>query len=347
MKNLYIIILFIILSGCSDNPTSISTKLSPPRYSWTVDTLPGFGYEIVPFDTNSYFILTYADLLNKNANGIQTPYSLDFLGTSMDGDGESNLMIGGAIEYSSEDYFPILKKFNNGALTEIYRGSTHSDYYYFSCVNLIDNIFWCGTTKGEIVSYNNGVVNYFVTDTTYGLVTISKDRNNNINAVMVKALPDSIGSLTGTSYKIYTYRSNIWQLTYQKDSFVGGTKIYAGVRDRIFALINDYETFGTYDISGGIFTRILDENTTGVYCSYAGGKSMNDLIIYGKDVNSTSNYGNIFHWNGVSASEEKISNFSFDHKDIVKMVNRYDKNYIMFQNHYLSTFYLIRSTKLK
>ncbi|MFZ4592562.1 MAG: hypothetical protein ACOYN6_16295, partial [Ignavibacteria bacterium] len=130
VKNLFIIILLLVMSGCSDNPISITTKLSPPRYSWTVDTLEGYGYEIVPFDTNSYFILTYADLLNKNKNGVQTSYSLDFLGTSMDGDGESNLMIGGAIEYSSENYFPILKKFNNGVLTEIYRGLTHSDHHY-------------------------------------------------------------------------------------------------------------------------------------------------------------------------------------------------------------------------
>lgn len=90
MKNLFIIILFLLLSGCGDNPTSVSTKLSPPRYIWTVDTLPGYGNEIVPFDTNSYYILTEVDLLNKNTNGIETSYSLDFFGTAMDGDGESN-----------------------------------------------------------------------------------------------------------------------------------------------------------------------------------------------------------------------------------------------------------------
>lgn len=232
-------------------------------------------------------------------------------------------------------------------MTEIYRGSTHSDYYYFSCVNLIDNIFWCGTTKGEIVSYNNGSVSYFVTDTTYSIVTISKDRNNNINAVMVKELLDTNGFSSGTGYKIYTYSSGIWQLTYKKDSFVGGTLFYAGVKDRIFVFINDNVTFATYDFTGGIFTRILDENTTGVYCSHAGGKSMNDLIIYGKDSASYLGYGNIFHWNGVSASEEKINNFSFDGTNFIKIINKYDKNYLVFQDRYLNTFYLIRSTKLK
>ncbi|MFZ4589968.1 MAG: hypothetical protein ACOYN6_03160, partial [Ignavibacteria bacterium] len=73
----------------------------------------------------------------------------------------------------------------------------------------------------------------------------------------------------------------------------------------------------------------------------------NDLIILGGDANPSSSDGKIFHWNGVSTSEEKISNFSFDQKDFIKMVNRYDKNYLVFQHSWMSTFYLFRSTKLK
>ncbi|MFA7361402.1 MAG: hypothetical protein WC139_10235 [Candidatus Kapaibacterium sp.] len=337
-----------LFSSCNeDNPITSKSYFAPQRYSWKVDTLEGLGYEMEPFDSNSYYILKYSNSLIKNDNGIITQYALDFSCQRIEGDEENHLMLGGNLEISNGFMFPILKYFNNGSLTEVYKDTVSSFYHYFRNIKFIDNVYWCGTSKGKVVSYDNGIINTFAFDSSFAVMFISKDRNNTLNVVLQRTEKDSLGFPVYTRFNVFSYISGAWQLVYQKLTTNESLIFYPGVKNRILALTNVAGPFGTYDFANGSFIKVFDENITGVICTSVGGDSMNDLIILGRGINSNNMYSSLFHWNGFALSEEIINDFNIAENILGKITYGYGKYYVYCENESNGMNYLIIGTKLK
>jgi len=206
-------------------------------------------------------------------------------------------------------------------------------------VRLIDDVFWCGTNKGEVVTVRENLVNYYLIDSSYYIVDILKDKSLNIYAFALKEFRDTTGFVTYCNYRLYSFAGNNWNIAYS-ENIKGVSNIYEGITNHIFCLkpTNDIST--TYEYNAGNFTKILDENIIGVGTYLARGKSFTDILIYG-GTTEEHNVG-LYHWDGNNTSKEI---FDIEFYDPIIMKYKNDRYYALFTNHIFNS--LLFKGKLK
>ena len=150
---------------------------------------------------------------------------------------------------------------------------------------------------------------------------------------------------------VFVYDNENWSLIFQKISTGENNYFlfYPGVENKTFCYREDnYQ--GTFDFSMGNFTKILDENITGIGCTRAGGKSLSDLIIYGNllGAQSVTSQGSIYHWNGITASNELFNNTLIrDHHYAGDFVKKSDNFYLLFFSSFFDNSYLLKGTPIE
>jgi hypothetical protein len=331
---LFLLIIIINFFSCSENPNGPGEfSFAPPRYNWNIDTLYSNVYNVVVVDTNSYYSLSnwfYPSLLGYYNNGTITEYNTGFYATTISGTDENNIYIAGGNFVNENFAYPVLKIFRNGNFFPVdVKGDTLINNYIF-CLNIINNDVWIGTMRGQVMKFNNNHVDYYTLDTSYHVFLISNDILNNLFTFMSKDIYDSNHIPIRSDYRIYKMENNIWKLIckFTDDKLFWP---YKGIENRIF--VSRYiNTYITYEFINGNFTKILDERNTGIYCVWSGGKSFNDMIIFGIPVNYSNINDAVFlhHWNGFWASNE-LNNDEFLHDNWpCQFQKKFDRYYLVF-----------------
>lgn len=321
-----VIIIFFLSLSCDNNPVLTKREFLPPLYSWSVDTFYVAISDFLIIDTNSYYAVSGYNLI-WNSNGIVTNIPIGANCNTLDGNGADNIVLGGSRAYKQTSSVPVLLKYNNGSISDLYTGANPNTGQTFVRVRLIDDVFWCGTNKGEVVTVRENLVNYYLIDSSYYIVDILKDNSSNIYAYAFKELRDTNGSVTNCNYRLYSFAGNNWNVAYN-ENIKGVFNIYEGIANHIFCLkpVSDINT--TYEYDAGIFTKILAESSTGVWTNLARGKSFTDIIICGGTIEE-HNVG-LYHWDGNSISKEIFDVGLYDPR-IMKCKN--DRYYALFTIH--------------
>ncbi|MDD5361957.1 MAG: hypothetical protein PHN88_07470 [Ignavibacteria bacterium] len=294
-----IIISFLIVS-CDNNPVSTKREFLPPLYNWSVDTFNIFISDFFIIDSNSYFALSGNNLI-YNSNGIVTNSYIGAVCNTLDGTGPNNIILGGSRAYNQSSSVPVLLRYSNGSISDLYVGTNPDTDNMFFCVRFIDDMFWCGTTKGEVVTVSGNNVNHYDIDSSYYILDIMKDNSSVVYAYAGKQLRDTNGFVTGSNFRLYSFSNNEWNLVYN-ENISGVFNFYEGITNHIFCLKPKSNINETFEYIAGNFTKILDENSTGVWTNLARGKSLTDILICGGPTDG-HNLG-LYYWDGMKTSEE-------------------------------------------
>lgn len=343
-----VLLIVFLLTGlfysCDSTIESHGYYYAPSRYTWDIDTLYTYEYDVVVFDSNSYFTISGYQLYHY-INGEKKEYNIGHFGLKMDGTNENNLYIGGGKYISGYISYPMLSRFCNGTFKQINIGGDTAYENYVRNVKIINNDVWCGTMRGEVMKYNGSSVDYYKIDTTHHVYLISTDVYNNIYAIAEKSILDSNNIPVSTSTKVFVYDQGNWSSIYQHISDTNNyVWFYSDVVNKTICITSN----GIYDFSIGNFTKILDKSKTGVVCYHTGGNSFNDLIMFAEIIGQTNvnNQGRFVHWNGISASIEQTNYDLINGLYYGKFSKVSDKYYLLFY-HILTNSYLYIGTPIE
>jgi hypothetical protein len=319
-----LILIIIVIPACDSNPVFTKHEFSPPLYNWSVDTFNIFISDFFVIDSNSYFALSGNNLI-YNSKGIVTNSYIGADCSTLDGTGTNNIVLGGSRAYNQSSSVPVLLRFSNGSISDLYVGTKPDRDNMFFCVRLIDDMFWCGTTKGEVVTVSGNNVNHYDIDSSYQILDIMKDNSSVVYAYAGKQLRDTNGFVTGSNFRLYSFSNNEWNLVYN-ENISGIFDFYEGVKNHIFCLKVKPGVTETYEYNAGNFTKILDINVTGVGAYIARGKSLTDILICGGTIDG-HNLG-LYYWGGMKTSEEIFDMGSYEPITIKYKNGRY---YVLFR----------------
>jgi hypothetical protein len=356
-----LLLLSTFLFSCKDDSVSSSSELTfaSPRFNWKIDTLLTTTRDLVVIDTNNYFTLSnYYNLgeLRHYKNGIMTEYYSDVISEAIEGTDENAIYMGGNITVTEPDItIPVLLKFSNGGFTQIKLGcDTMQDNRVRDLLMVKNkNELWGVTARGEAFRYDGSTVSRYrvETDTLYYPYLITNDIYNNIYMFMGKEI-DSNGMPLNEDLRVYLYHNNIWSIIYnQINTANDDITFYKGAEDRTFCrrTLNNYYVW-TYDFSLGNFSRLFD-NTSGIWCDKAGGKSLNDLMIAGVIINGSESERTFSHWDGVCLSNENknIINKEITESCLVKKIIEKDKRYfiLLWDEYFTEYSYLLKGVPIK
>jgi hypothetical protein len=310
MANLRAIISVVLLSilfslsSCSDDtPVSSNNNiaLDTPRYDWKVDTIGYFVRRIWAPDTNDVFFLSPNTLVHSSKNGIDYTPLPNISARSISGIDKNNIFIGGQDLTTGNAKLLI---YDGGVFTEYILNGTHSSNSSIDEICVKDRAdVWLGSFDGYIYHYTGSQIEQFLVDSSFIIGGFLKDTQGNFYMHIASRGTPGPNPADSVAYlKVFVYTNNVWKLIDSIRSAHDDVPFFPRNVSSGEALSTSHEGFYKYNFPG--YTKLVSFNGFGSDISWTGISSSNLLCPGGLAYNA-SGLHSLFHWDGISWSDEK------------------------------------------
>ena len=297
----------IFVVSCSEyspvTPPDEPYQFDSARYDWSFQSFNTEFFTFEAFDTINIFLLGVYALVKYDGNNFNYNYYGDnsFYPITMGSYDKNNIYIGGDDNsVSSENGKPRMKKWNGSIFDEIpIKDSTNRHYQISSIQAKSENEIWMGSTRGDLIHYNNGSFEFLRIDTTFIFTLFGTDEMGNFYSVAQKTVFDS---LTSNYLNIYKKVNNTWDWTLVFSEKYTGYDINEIQPSSINFEISGFKNNNIVKFNGNSFHEIFNIKPFTAYPVIPlSDTNTNQFLIPGKIKND--GYW-LFHWNGIQWSKE-------------------------------------------
>ncbi len=304
---LLIVLCSIFIVSCSEDspvtPPDGPYQFDSARYDWSFQS---FSTEFLTFeaiDTTNIFLLGIRALVKYDGFNFNYNYYDDnsFYPLTMGSYDKNNIYIGGDDNsVSSENGKPRMKKWNGSTFDEIPIKDSANRHYQISAIQAKgENEIWMGSTRGDLIQYNNGSFEFLRIDTTFIFTFFGTDEMGNFYSVAQKTVFDS---LTSNYLNIYKKVNNAWDWTLVFSEKYTGYDINEIQPSRINSEISGFKKNNIMKFTGNTFREIFNIKPFIAYqINQFSDSTFNSFMLPGGNDNSGLK---LFNWNGSKWSLE-------------------------------------------
>lgn len=304
---LFISISIVLCKGCiNDNQiiTPIDTQYSfdSARYNWSFDSIPGEFFAFNAFDTSNIFLLGARALVHYDGSNLNYHYYSDisFYPLSIGSYNKNSIYLGGDDNSITNQGVPRLKKWNGLTFEEIPIPNPNNNHYQISTIfGVKEDEMWMGSTRGDLIHYNQGNFDFLRLDSTFYFIMFGKDNIGNFYSVAVKTVFDS---LTTNYLNIYKKVNGKWEWSIVFSEKYNLYDINEIQPTLINNSISGFQNNNIVTFTGNNFHEIFQIQPFNAYqIQQLSDTSTNFFLIPGLIENGRLK---LFHWNGSKWSKE-------------------------------------------
>lgn len=206
----------LLINSCNDKenpvtPPDSEYQFDSARYDWSFDSISGEFFTFNAFDTSNIFLLGVRALVHYDGANLNYHYYADnsFYPLSMGSYIKNSIYLGGDDKSVTNQGVPRLKKWNGLTFEEILIPNPNNNHYQISTIfGVKEDEMWMGSTRGDLIHYNQGNFEFLRLDSTFYFIMFGKDNIGNFYSVAVKTVFDS---LTTNYLNIYKKVNGKWQ----------------------------------------------------------------------------------------------------------------------------------------
>ena len=324
-----------IVSCSEDSPVTSNEdpyQFDSARYDWTLYSNSNWLLDFNAFDTSNIFLLGTGNLLKYDGVNFTENYYNDqsFDPLSMGSYDKDNIYIGGNDRsVSVNNGKPRLKKWNGSTFNEITINDSTNRLYQIFCIEAInENEILMGSTKGDLIHYDNGNFEFLRIDSTFFIRMFGTDETGNSYAVATKTVFDS---LTFNFFNIYKKENNQWKWTLEYSDVYTGYDLNEIRPSRIKTEISGFRNNNIVKYRNNTFQEIFQVRPIVPYpLTQLSDTSTNYFLLPGISGDRGFEF---FHWNGTKWSREIDLSQKGIYSQIISKVENVDGKYFtLFQN---------------
>lgn len=296
-----------IFNNCNEDnqiiiPIDTEYAFDSARYDWSFDSIPGEIFTFNAFDTSNIFLLGVRAIIHYDGANLNYHYYADnsFYPLSIGSYNKNSIYIGGDDNSVKNSGMPRLKKWNGLTFEEIPIPNPNNNRYQFSAIfGVNEDETWMGSTRGDLIHYNQGNFEFLRLDSTFYFTMFGNDDLGNFYSVAVKTVFDS---LTTNYLNIYKKVNDQWQWSLVFSEKYNMYDINEVQPTLINNYISGFQNNNIVKFIGNVFQEIFSIKPFNVYqVSRFSDTNTNFFLMPGLIENGRLE---LFHWNGSKWSKE-------------------------------------------